>query len=144
MYPFLPSVSSFLSHKPAVSSEFIRSVRLHLHWLIARCFTYQLPSENRVDLFEFLWYVISEFRFDWLNESITSANSGIPDIESTLTNEKLVKVIARMSSVEVRVQLDYFYKDVVSIYEQKKDKKVATRDVSKRLLLVEISRDYDF
>lgn len=49
-----------------------------------------------------------------------------------------------MSSVEVRVQLDYFYKDVVSIYEQKKDKKVATRDVSKRLLLVEISRDYDF
>ena len=46
--------------------------------------------------------------------------------------------------VEVRVQLDYFYKDVVSIYEQKKDKKVATRDVSKRLLLVEISRDYDF
>lgn len=97
-----------------------------------------------MDLFEFLWYVISEFRFDWLNESITSANSGIPDIESTLTNEKLVKVIARMSSVEVRVQLDYFYKDVVSIYEQKKDKKVATRDVSKRLLLVEISRDYDF
>lgn len=41
----------------------------------------------------------------------------MPEKEAVFTNYKLIYLMMKMATIEVRVQLDYLYKDVVSVYE---------------------------
>ena len=59
---------------------------------------------------------------DMLNESLEGKQSEVPDLEKSVTNEKLTILITKLSSVEVRDELDNFYKDVVNTNENEKDK----------------------
>lgn len=86
-------------------------------------------------MFELVWTLLREFGFDWLNESL-DGRSEVPDLEKSLTNEKVIILITKLSSVEVRVELDYFYKDVVNTYENVKDKNRENRKDASRLLFV--------
>lgn len=95
-----------------------------------------MPKERRADLFELVWTLLREFGFDWLNESLEGKQSEVPDLEKSVTNEKLTILITKLSSVEVRVELDYFYKDVVNTYENVKDKNRENRKDASRLLFV--------
>lgn len=87
-------------------------------------------------MFELVWTLLREFGFDWLNESLEGKQSEVPDLEKSVTNEKLTILITKLSSVEVRVELDYFYKDVVNTYENVKDKNRENRKDASRLLFV--------
>lgn len=95
-----------------------------------------MPKERRADLFELVWTLLRAFGFDWLNESLEGKQSEVPDLEKSVTNEKLTILITKLSSVEVRVELDYFYKDVVNTYENVKDKNRENRKDASRLLFV--------
>ena len=95
-----------------------------------------MPKERRADLFELVWTLLRAFGFDWLNESLEGKQSEVPDLEKSVTNEKLTILITKLSSVEVRVELDYFYKDVVNTYENVKDKNRENRKDACRLLFV--------
>ena len=95
-----------------------------------------MPKERRADLFELVWTLLRAFGFDWLNESLEGKQSEVPDLEKSVTNEKLTILITNLSSVEVRVELDYFYKDVVNTYENVKDKNRENRKDASRLLFV--------
>ena len=95
-----------------------------------------MPKERRADLFELVWTLLRAFGFDWLNESLEGKQSEVPDLEKSVTNEKLTILITKLSSVEVRVELDYFYKDVVNTYESVKDKNRENRKDASRLLFV--------
>ena len=95
-----------------------------------------MPKEHRADLFELVWTLLRAFGFDWLNESLEGKQSEVPDLEKSVTNEKLTILITKLSSVEVRVELDYFYKDVVNTYENVKDKNRENRKDASRLLFV--------
>lgn len=44
-------------------------------------------------------------------------DSAVPEKEAVFTNYKLIYLMMKMATIEVRVQLDYLYKDVVSVYE---------------------------
>lgn len=87
-------------------------------------------------MFELVWTLLRAFGFDWLNESLEGKQSEVPDLEKSVTNEKLTILITKLSSVEVRVELDYFYKDVVNTYENVKDKNRENRKDASRLLFV--------
>lgn len=95
-----------------------------------------MPKERRADLFELVWTLLREFGFDWLNESLEGKQGEVSDVEKSVTNEKLTILITKLSSVEVRVELDYFYKDVVNTYENVKDKNRENRKDASRLLFV--------
>ena len=73
---------------------------------------------------------------DMLNESLEGKQGEVSDLEKSVTNEKLTILITKLSSVEVRVELDYFYKDVVNTYENVKDKNRENRKDASRLLFV--------
>lgn len=91
-------------------------------------------------MFELVWTLLRAFGFDWLNESLEGKQSEVPDLEKSVTNEKLTILITKLSSVEVRVELDYFYKDVVNTYENVKDKNRENRKDASRLLFVRAIR----
>lgn len=135
-YALFPSLCLFVSLHPAISSPLSHPILFHLHLLFSRLFAHKIPKEHRADLFELVWTLLREFGFEWLNESLDGKQVEIPDLEKSLTNEKLAILITKLSSVEVRVELDYFYKDVVNTYEQVKDKNRENRKDNSRLLFV--------
>lgn len=126
MYSLLPSLSSLLmSH--SLSQQLSVPSNKHVthqllffsHWLIARCFIYKTPAESRIFVFEFIWSIVSVLRYRWLSSPLqASKDSGVPEKECALSDSKLIYLMMKTSSIEIRVQLDYLYKDVVSVYEK--------------------------
>ncbi|KAK8794083.1 hypothetical protein WA171_003209 [Blastocystis sp. BT1] len=134
MYSLLPSLSSILmSHSlpqqlgvPA-NKHAEHQILFFSHWLIARCFIYKTPAESRIFVFEFLWSVVNVLQFRWLSLPLqASKDLGVPEKECALSDSKLIYLLMKTSSIEIRVQLDYLYKDVVSVYET--DGESATKD----------------
>ena len=125
MYSLLPSLSSILMSNSLPQQLCVPSnqhteyqLLFFSHWLIARCFIYKIPTESRLFVFEFLWSVLNVFHFRWLTSPLQASKaSGVPEKECVLSDSKLIYLLMKTCSIEVRVQLDYLYKDVVSVYE---------------------------
>ena len=118
MYSLLPSLSSILmSHSlpqqlgvPA-NKHAEHQILFFSHWLIARCFIYKTPAESRIFVFEFLWSVVNVLQFRWLSLPLqASKDLGVPEKECALSDSKLIYLLMKTSSIEIRVQLDYLYK----------------------------------
>ena len=56
--------------------------------------------------------------------------ASVPDKER-IEDAKLVFLLTKMSSIEIQVQLDFFYKDVVSTYEETGEKATKDKDQTK-------------
>ena len=130
MYSLLPSLTSLYSH-PSVKKVIslpsnkhdVSLILFHTHWLFARCFIYKMPPAMRPFVFECIWTISQLFQFRWLSISLSSSEKdeekgSIPAKEAVFSNYKLIYMMMKMATIEVRVQLDYLYKDVVSIYEE--------------------------
>lgn len=131
MYSLLPSLSSLYSHSSIShlcslpsNKHTVHIILFHTHWLMSRCFIYKIPPACRPSVFEFIWTSSQVFKFRWLasplsqdKDSKYSMDSAVPEKEAVFTNYKLIYLMMKMATIEVRVQLDYLYKDVVSVYE---------------------------
>lgn len=103
---------------------------------MVRCFTYKMPSLARTSVFEFVWVVIEATRFQWLGAPLPSA---VPEYERSLSSAKLCMAMINSASIEVRVELDYLYKEGMQSYNENevaKDKKGGCYDVALRNLFV--------
>lgn len=136
-FSLLPSCSSLLSslQLPTPSNS---QLLLLLHWLVTRCFTYKMPSSARANVFEFVWVVIETTRFQWLGMPLTST---VPEYERGLSTAKLCIAIINSASIEVRVELDYLYKEGMESYNENgraptKDKEGSCYDVALQNLFV--------
>ena len=138
-FSLLPSCSSLLSSlqlpSPSNSSPSPSIFQL-LHWLMVRCFTYKMPSSARANVFEFVWVVIEVTRFQWLGTPLPST---VPEYERSLSSAKLCMAMINSASIEVRVELDYLYKEGMQSYNENevaKDKEGSCYDVALRNLFV--------
>ena len=130
MYSLLPSLSSLYSHASVnkiislpSNKHDVNLILFHTHWLFARCFIYKIPPAMRSNVFECVWTISQIFQFRWLLISLSSSKEGkeaVPEKEAVFSNYKLIYLMMKMATIEVRVQLDYLYKDVVSVYEEVK------------------------
>lgn len=129
MYSLLPSLSSLYSHTSVhkivslpSNKHDVNLILFHTHWLFARCFIYKMPPAMRPCVFESIWAISQTFQFRWLLISLSSSleerKGSIPEKEAVFSNYKLIYLMMKMATIEVRVQLDYLYKDVVSVYEE--------------------------
>lgn len=142
-FSLLPCCSSLLPslQLSRTSAQESRQLLLHLHWLICRCFTYKIPANNRPSVFEFLWTAIEATRFQWIGVPLTDSALSIPDREHAISDAKLIIAIINMASIEIRVECDYLYKEVIQSYnesgeKQQKDKTEANHSVALRNLFV--------
>ncbi|KAK8822707.1 hypothetical protein WA556_001600, partial [Blastocystis sp. ATCC 50177/Nand II] len=136
-FSLLPSCSSLLSslQLPSPSNSLPSpSIFQLLHWLMVRCFTYKMPSSARANVFEFVWVVIEATRFQWLGAPLPTT---VPEYERSLSSAKLCMAMINSASIEVRVELDYLYKEGMQSYNENevaKDKKGGCYDVALRNL----------
>lgn len=68
-------------------------------------------------IFNFVFAVIEMVRFEWMTVSLSNETSfSIPSAELSLSTIQLLKVILKSSAIEIRVDLDFLYKDTIAAY----------------------------
>ena len=95
-----------------------------------------MPSSARANVFEFVWVVIEATRFQWLGAPLPTT---VPEYERSLSSAKLCMAMINSASIEVRVELDYLYKEGMQSYNENevaKDKEGGCYDVALRNLFV--------
>ena len=63
-----------------------------------------------------MFAVIETLQFSWMNEDIQKSTENIPAVEKSLTITKLLTIILKSASIEIRVNFDFLYKDTIAAY----------------------------
>lgn len=71
----------------------------------------------RIHIFNFIFAVLETLHFEWFTIDLSAETKlGIPKVESSLSTTKLLTVLLKSSSIEIRVDLDFLYKDIIAAY----------------------------